>query len=74
MTAAWRSLRPALFLRDNFYALLGTLILFILVLSLGQSKVQVDHWHPSHAWAAEFSRTLLGFGLLMLSAGLFVHY
>ncbi|MGK9451206.1 CPBP family intramembrane glutamic endopeptidase [Acidithiobacillus caldus] len=74
MTAAWRSLRPALFLRDNFYALAGILFLFVAVLTLGQSNAQVDHWHPDHAWAAMGTRFPLDFGLLMLSAGLFAHY
>jgi membrane protease YdiL (CAAX protease family) len=74
MTAAWRSLQPRLFLRDNMYAVFGALLFGLLSFNLFLSNAQVDHWHPQHAWAAQGTRTLLGFALLMLSTGIFVHY
>ncbi|WP_312263171.1 CPBP family intramembrane glutamic endopeptidase [Candidatus Igneacidithiobacillus taiwanensis] len=74
MSAAWRSLQPRLFLRDNMYAVIGALLFGMLSFTLSLSNAQVDHWHPQHAWAAQGMRLLIGFALLTLSTGIFIHY
>ncbi|WP_291511465.1 CPBP family intramembrane glutamic endopeptidase [Acidithiobacillus sp.] len=74
MTAAWRSLRPGFFLRDNLYATSGGLFFVVLAVGLSLSNTRVDPWHPNHAWAAMGTRTSLGLGFLMLGAGMFTHY